>query len=702
MIRGLALRRAGCYNVGVRTSYAEISRFFRTRHHGITPSRAGVRCLTSEPSVDQQRAIPTETSSYPRVIPQEASKSALADFKASVRSGFGPITSALNKDLENKIGSTVSIAGYLGSRRNQSKTLTFALLRNPDQTYCIQVVSFSHKSDTSNPEKTEAHRKIRNLKEWTPVVITGTVKSRSQPSKDDTAMGMPLANTIELDMQSIEVLNGVSNDLLSAEDTVYPPQRRHLQLRTDAESRGNLLFRAKVTKQARRIMEDMEFTEVETPILFKSTPEGAREFLVPTRRKGLAYALPQSPQQYKQILMASGITKYFQFARCFRDEDMRADRQPEFTQLDMEMSFVGEEDVMLRIETLLTELWDRCLNLKIDAPFQRITYHEAMASYGSDKPDLRLGMQIHDITGKVSEDFVKMISDIDSPVVEAFTFPVSDEPKETAKFIEEFMASREAKPFFRNPAGQPGVLVQDGRLPMGGLSALGYDFVMNMPEGLAPEQGDLMILQARKNEPFSGGSTPIGDLRLALHKAAVAKGLVPKPEGFRFLWITDFPLFTPSNDTDPGQGGQAGLSSTHHPFTAPKTPEDVDLLVTAPEKVIAAHYDIVVNGVELGGGSRRIHNAGVQEFIFRDVLKMPEERIEDFAHLLRVLDSGCPPHAGIALGWDRLIAMMLGKDSVRDVIAFPKTGNFEDLLVKSPREMTNSQLQTYHLRIDKN
>lgn len=236
---------------------------------------------------------------------------------------------------------------------------------------------------------------------------------------------------------------------------------------------------------------------------------------------------------------------------------------------------------------------------------------------------------------------------------------------------------------------------------MHGLGALGYDFTMNIPPSLSVDHGDLLILQARKNAPLSGGSTMLGNLRLVLHKAAVAQGLIEKPQGFRFVWIVDFPLFTPMSEkeSDPGQGGTAGFSSTHHPFTAPKTAADVDLLLTSPEKATAAHYDIVVNGVELGGGSRRIHNAEVQEFIFRDVLKMREERIEDFRHLLEVLRSGCPPHAGIALGWDRLIAVMRGKESVRDVIAFPKSGKGEDMLVRSPNEVTKEQWDTYHLRV---
>jgi aspartyl-tRNA synthetase len=276
------------------------------------------------------------------------------------------------------------------------------------------------------------------------------------------------------------------------------------------------------------------------------------------------------------------------------------------------------------------------------------------------------------------------------------------DPSRSRWFISDFLDSPEGKPFLNNPAGQPGVFVGDASQPMNGLGPLGYDFAMtHCPPELATEHGEVLILQARPNTPFSGGATPIGNLRLALHRAAAAQGLIEKPssKNHQFVWITDFPLFSPSNDTDPGQGGTAGLSSTHHPFTAPKTAEDVELLLTAPEKAIAAHYDIVLNGVELGGGSRRIHNAAVQELVLRDVLKMRAERVEDFRHLLDVLRSGCPPHAGIALGWDRLMAVMLGKESVRDVIAFPKSGRGEDLLVKSPNRMTAEQLDMYHLRV---
>lgn len=297
------------------------------------------------------------------------------------------------------------------------------------------------------------------------------------------------------------------------------------------------------------------------------------------------------------------------------------------------------------------------------------------------------------------QDLISKITDLKDPAIDAFSISISDDPRVTKKFVSEFLDSAEGKPFLDNPDGQPGIFVVDGTQPLQGLGALGHEFAMTPPEGINIEHGELLVLQARKNEAFSGGSTSLGNLRLALHKAAVAQDLIEQPEGFKFVWIKDFPLFTPSNDTDPGQGGTAGFSATHHPFTAPKTPEDVELLLTAPEKAVAAHYDIVVNGVELGGGSRRIHNAELQEFIFKDILKMRAERVEDFRHLLDVLRSGCPPHSGIALGWDRLMAVMLGKQSVRDVIAFPKSGRGEDLLVKSPNSMTAEQLDTYHLRL---
>lgn len=298
-------------------------------------------------------------------------------------------------------------------------------------------------------------------------------------------------------------------------------------------------------------------------------------------------------------------------------------------------------------------------------------------------------------------DLASKLSPLSKPVVEVMKLALSNRPDETRQFVARFMDSTEAEPFNSNPEGKPGIFVFDSSKPLSGLHAFGFEAAEQIENTLNLEHGDLVVLQARKDAPFHGGSTAIGNLRLALHRSAVAQGLLDPPSGFNFLWVNEFPLFQPSNTTDPGQGGKAGIFSTHHPFTAPAALIDAEMIARDPLKAKADHYDLVVNGVELGGGSRRIHSADFQEYIMKDILQMSSERIQDFSHLLHALRAGCPPHAGIALGFDRLIAVMLGKDSVRDVIAFPKTGKGEDPLVKSPSRMTEEQLQTYHLALRK-
>ncbi|KAK5126566.1 hypothetical protein LTR85_009500 [Meristemomyces frigidus] len=611
----------------------------------------------------------------------------------------------LAEDGPNWIDRQVVLHGYLGTRRIANKGLAFAELHDVDLGSIIQVVSTSTKDADSI---SLPHRLFCDLEEHTPVVIEGTVKGRQAPkietaNKDDApASGKATVVTgVEIKLENIIPLNVVPQDIMVSEAKVFPPEQRHLQIRHDRRIREALKFRSRVACFMRDHLADKHgFEEFETPLLFKSTPEGAREFLVPTRNPGMAYALPQSPQQYKQILMASGIPRYMQIARCFRDEDLRADRQPEFTQVDLEMAFASGENVMRTIEDTVKALWSRMLGMS-DLPkaFPRLTYEQAMERYGSDKPDVRLGSDIRRIEYMLPVDLVSKIGPLTAPIVEVMKLSVSEDAKDTRKFVGNFMDSPEAQPFIQNPDGQPGIFIYDIRKPLQGLQPFGFEAAEQVEEMLGLEDGDVVVLQARKNAPFAGGSTPIGNLRLALHRSAVKQGFLPAPQGFAFLWITDFPLFSPTNDTDPGQGGAAGLSSTHHPFTAPKTPEDVDMLLTDPLQVKADHYDLVVNGVELGGGSRRIHSAKMQEYVMREVLKMSDERMKDFAHLIEVLRAGCPPHAGMALGFDRLIAVMLGKESVRDVIAFPKSGKGEDMLVKSPTRMTEEQLQTYHLRL---
>ncbi|PVI03321.1 hypothetical protein DM02DRAFT_558136 [Periconia macrospinosa] len=681
------------------TSCAEISRLIRTGHHGIT-LRSGAQASLRRFS----RTSPTRKDKQVHAQPDENLRSALENYKTTVGLRFDE-THFRERDLNNQSpGSQVVLHGYVTKRRDAGKNLSFAVFRTQAQGATIQLVS---SGANENIEAAKAHATIRSLREWTPVTIKGTVVERAKKASEQETPS-PLLSNGPLDIQKLEIqltdivaLNSIPNDVVVKEEAAYGPGQRHLQLRTSWGLRQRLRFRSAVVKLLKDFLgQEKNFTEIETPLLFKSTPEGAREFLVPTREKGFAYALPQSPQQYKQLLMASGFDKYYQFAKCFRDEDLRADRQPEFTQLDLEMGFATEHEVMNLVEDMIRNIFKNGLKIDLPSRFPHLTYDEAMSRYGSDKPDLRFPATIHDLTKHLPDDFISKITPVSNPTIEAFKVKLTDDASTNRKFISDFFDGPEGKKFLFNPDGQPAPFIGDASKPLGGLAPLGTQFTMECPPEVSTEQGEVLIVQARPTAPHSGGSTALGSLRTALHKAAIAQGLIdaPAPTDFRFLWVTDFPLFTPSNDQDPGQGGTAGFSSTHHPFTAPKTAQDVDLLLTDPSKALAAHYDIVVNGVELGGGSRRIHHADIQEFIFRDVLKMEPRRIEDFRHLLDALKSGCPPHSGIALGFDRMIAMMTGVESVRDVIAFPKTGSGEDPLVGAPNVVTEQQLKVYHLK----
>ncbi|THZ08437.1 hypothetical protein D6C93_00525 [Aureobasidium pullulans] len=610
---------------------------------------------------------------------------------------FPSATCKLEDVATREVGEDVVLHGYLGTQRQAGKNLLFAELRDTTLSRSIQLVA-SNKTSTGE----SVFEKLIELSVETPVAIQGKIKSRkAKPSSSKIEEGaiQPVTD-VEIELTKVSPLNHFPKDIMITQDSVFSAEQRHLQLRMEKPLRDALAFRSKAASILRtELCEGKDFTEIETPLLFKSTPEGAREFLVPSRTPGLAYALPQSPQQYKQILMASGIPRYVQFAKCFRDEDLRADRQPEFTQVDLEMSFATGQDVMSTVESVIKTLWQKLLGISYDGQFPHLSYEDAMSTYGSDKPDVRLESKISRVEYMLPVDLIRKIGPLNDPIVEVLKIPISEDAKETRGFVTRFMDSPEAKPFNENPEGQPGIFIFDPRKPLSGLSVFGFEAAETIEETLDLEEGDLVVLQARKNASHAGGSTPLGNLRLALHKFAVQHGYMPAPQGFEFLWITDFPLFSPSVANEPGQGGAAGFSSTHHPFTAPKTAEDVDLLLTDPAAVKAEHYDLVVNGVELGGGSRRIHSAAMQQFVLREVLKMSEERLKDFDHLIEVLRAGCPPHAGMALGFDRLIAVMLGKESVRDVIAFPKSGRGEDLLVKSPTRMTEEQLKTYHLKL---
>ena len=388
------------------------------------------------------------------------------------------------------------------------------------------------------------------------------------------------------------------------------------------------------------------------------------------------------------------------------------------------MSFATRQDVIFIVERLISHvLWpllsrdSRPLRDKIneldthsrnshipveEVPiFQRLTYQEAMTKYGSDKPDIRLG-SIHRIEHLIPQHLKQMLSSLKNPIFEMIKISMTESsPSESGKFITKFLDSPSSSIYLQNPAGAPGVTVFDPTKPLSGLASFGHEAAEQVQNLVKPQEGDILVVQARADEPFSGGSTPLGNLRREIHTAAIAAELISARTYDKdcFLWIVDFPLFSKTVENEPGQGGSAGMCSTHHPFTAPKTQRDIELLTENPLECIGDHYDLVINGVEIGGGSRRIHDAKLQEMIFRDVLKMKPERVEDFRHLLNALEAGCPPHAGFAIGFDRLMTILTRRSSVRDVIAFPKWGDGEDKMVGAPAKMTVEQLKTYHLGV---
>jgi aspartyl-tRNA synthetase len=462
-------------------------------------------------------------------------------------------------------------------------------------------------------------------------------------------------------------------------------QYRYLDLRRP-ELMRNIRLRSRIATAARVHMEAQGFLEIETPTLFKSTPEGAREFLVPSRvHPGEFYALPQSPQQYKQILMASGVEKYFQLARCYRDEDLRADRQPEFTQVDIEASFFEREDIYALIEGLLKRIWKVALDQEIQTPFRRISFEEAMNRFGIDKPDARFGMEIVDMTDDFKESQFKVFSGVvgKGGVVKALNAKglacVTQGQMET---MTNFAISHGAK-------GLAYIKVENGEWKSPIVKFFSEAEKEALKSKLAIEEGDLILFAA---DQWLTACEILGRIRLYAADVLKQQGkLVIDPSVFEFLWVIEFPLLAFDKEMN-------RWYSSHHPFTAPVS-EDVDFLVSDPKRVRGQHYDIVVNGVELGGGSIRIHQPDVQRTVFKDVLQLDDETIKSrFGYMLEAFRYGCPPHGGIALGFDRLIALLCGTESIRDVIAFPKTAKGTDLMAQSPAPVEARQLRDLHIQ----
>jgi aspartyl-tRNA synthetase len=456
---------------------------------------------------------------------------------------------------------------------------------------------------------------------------------------------------------------------------------RYLDLRRPDIQR-NIMIRSKVAACVRQFLTEEGFLEIETPTLIKSTPEGARDYLVPSRvHPGSFYALPQSPQLFKQLLMCSGYDRYFQLARCYRDEDLRADRQPEFTQIDMELSFVDVEDVLQVNEKLLKKLFKEICNVEVQLPILRMTWQEAMDRFGSDKPDMRFGMELHDVSQVVKESEFPVFRNAleNGGSVRAINANgQAGMPRKKIDALVEFAKTYGAK-------GLPYLSIQeDGSYKGSFIKFMKPEELDALTTALEAKPGDLLFFAADKNKVVWD---TLGALRIEIARQL---GLLRKDD-YKFLWVTEFPLFEYSEE-------EQRYVATHHPFTAPME-EDWHLIDSDPGAVRSKAYDIVLNGTELGGGSVRIHQADVQEKMFEKLGFTPEAANERFGFLLEAFKYGVPPHAGLAYGLDRVVMLMVGADSIRDVIAFPKVKDASDLMCEAPDRVDDKQLEELFIRV---
>ena len=522
------------------------------------------------------------------------------------------------------------------------------------------------------------------------VAVTGKVRARPAGTNNPK---IPTGE-IEIAVSALDVLNMADvlpfpvddPEVASKVNEELRLKYRYLDLRRPEMAR-NMRLRSKVATATRVFMDEQGFLEVETPVLFKSTPEGAREFLVPNRRDpGTFYALPQSPQQFKQILMVGGVERYYQLARCFRDEDQRADRQLEFTQVDIEMSFIEREDIYNLIEGLLKRVWKTALNLDIPTPFKRLTFREAIDRFGIDKPDTRFAMELADFTEEFRSSSFKVFSGAvaNGGVVKALNAKgMAGATQGQTDTMTEYAKSFGAK-------GLAYIKVEGGEWKSPIVKFFSDAEKSALTKKLEIQEGDLILFAA---DQWLNACEILGRIRLYCSEVLAGQGkLSIDPKRFDFLWVVDFPLLSFDKE-------QNRWYSSHHPFTAPIA-EDIPLLGSDPKKVRGQHYDIVVNGWELGGGSIRIHQREVQKTIFEQILQIPPDMVQArFGYMLEAFKYGAPPHGGIALGFDRLIAILCGTQSIRDVIAFPKTAKGADLMTESPAAIEPKQLRDLHLEL---
>ncbi|MFA4829892.1 MAG: aspartate--tRNA ligase [Thermodesulfovibrionales bacterium] len=578
---------------------------------------------------------------------------------------------------ETDIGSSINIAGWVFRRRDHGG-LIFIDLR--DRSGLCQIV-FS--PDIAG----DAHTKAHDLRAEYVIAVSGEIRKRPEGTKNpNIPTGMA-----ELYVNKLEVLNEASPLPYNMEEAAEAGEalrlkHRYLDLRRP-EMQQNLIMRHRIAKVMRDYLDEKGFLEIETPMLTKSTPEGARDYLVPSRMNpGHFYALPQSPQLFKQILMVAGMEKYFQIVKCFRDEDLRADRQPEFTQVDLEMSFIDRENILALMEGMMKKLFKDVMNIDVETPFQRLSFHESMERFGNDKPDLRFGLELKDMADLALKGTFKVF--LDAINNRGMVKAISGKGMAALSRKEIDMLTTEAQSF--GAKGLAWIKVKNGfESPIA--KFFPEDVLKKMAERLGAEEGDLMMFVADKPKVTYD---VLSRMRLALGERL---NLI-KP-GYKFAWILDFPLLEWDEE-------ESRFQAMHHPFTSPMD-EDIEKMLSGNindkdmlSSLKAKAYDIVLNGYEIGGGSIRIHRQAVQKKMF-EVLDISEEDARmKFGFLLAALQYGAPPHGGIALGLDRLVMIMVGATSIRDVIAFPKTQKAFCMMSGAPSTVEPKQLKELHIKTD--